>query len=230
VLVIPTEELEALRRPRAPMDLPPAAPPAEEAERRRRGAPIFLLLGVLLLLAGGAAAFLLMGGGNGVAVASPTPTLTGQPSNPVSLEPSPSESDVPASPSPSPVTEPSLEPTPVALPSAGEEIPTLPTPAPDAELTGYIIAVTEGQFSVVRINSDGTVGDQATTVFSRVSGAPVARLEIDGTRYWMTLAGLYTRLAYVDGLSGTREDFQIFESYENPDGSAGFLEVLGADR
>ena len=43
---------------------------------------------------------------------------------------------------------------------------------------------------MVRINEYGTVGDQTRTLFSEISGAPVDRLDIDGVRYWMTLAGV----------------------------------------
>jgi hypothetical protein len=89
VLVIPTEELEALRRPRAaavPAPAPVSAPPA-----RRRGVPLLAILALLLLVGAGAAgAYLLLGRGDGVAIASPTPSPTPEPSP--SVEPSPSAS------------------------------------------------------------------------------------------------------------------------------------------
>ena len=80
VLVIPTEELEALRRPRAPLPEPVAAPPAPP--RRRRAAPLLLLLLLLVVVGGGAAGYLVFGEGLfPVAVASsspsPTPLVTG---------------------------------------------------------------------------------------------------------------------------------------------------------
>lgn len=218
VLVIPTEELEALRRPRAAAEAPaapPAAPPEERA-RRRRG-PILAVLLLLLLVGGGLTAFLALNGDPGVAVA--TPTVAPTPTAPVTEEPTPIEA---------PTVTP--KPTPVVLPSAGSTIPPLPTPQPDAEATGFVVVVTAGEFPLRRINDDGTVGDQATGIFSRVSGAPVQRVEIDGVTYWVTLIGLYEGLAYVDGFSGGPEDFAVFEAYENQDGSAGFIEVPPQDR
>ena len=46
----------------------------------------------------------------------------------------------------------------------------------------------------------------------------------------ITLAGLYTGLAYVDGFSGDADDFVIFESYRNPDDSDGFLLIPEDER
>ena len=71
---------------------------------------------------------------------------------------------------------------------------------------------------------------EATGIFSRVSAAPVDGIDIDGVTHWVTLIGLYEGLAYVDGFSGSSDDFAIFESYENPDGSAGFIEIPSEDR
>jgi hypothetical protein len=224
VLVIPTEELEALRRPRAPIEQPPPPPPVE---RRRRGVPpVVGIVGIVLLVGiGAAAAIALFGGQFGIGAGSPTPL----PSPTAIVEPSPSASVAPSETgAASPTATPS--PTPVVLPSGPEWPPALPTPAADAVETGWIVAVQAGELPVVRINEDGTVGEQANTIFSRRSGAPVDRLEIDGEVYWMTLAGVYTRLAYVDGLSGGPDEFVIFESYENPDGSPGFVLVPEDER
>jgi S-layer homology domain len=93
VLVIPTEELEALRRPRAAAPPPPPAPQAEPTRRSR--APLAALLVLLLLVAGGAGAYIYLGGFGGVAVeptptAEPTPTVEPTPS--VSVEPTPEPS------------------------------------------------------------------------------------------------------------------------------------------
>jgi hypothetical protein len=99
----------------------------------------------------------------------------------------------------------------------------LPTPASDAEATGWIVAVREGELPVVRVDEDGVPGEETRTIFSRRSGAPVDRIEFEGEVYWRTLAGVYTGLAYVDGFSGGPDEFVIYESFRNPDGSAGFL-------
>jgi hypothetical protein len=73
VLVIPTDELEALRRMQ-PMPAPPA-PVAASSKSRRRGAPLILGGILALLLAAGGAGFLLIRGNPGVGVAtSPTPS------------------------------------------------------------------------------------------------------------------------------------------------------------
>ena len=90
VLVIPTEELEALRRPRAPLPEPVAVPPA--APRRRRAAPLLLLLLLLVVVGGGAAGYLVFGKALfPVAVASsspsPTPMVTGEPTPSATTEP-----------------------------------------------------------------------------------------------------------------------------------------------
>ncbi len=74
VLVIPTDELEALRRPpqRVPPPPPPrpvAAPPSDGGDRRRWA----VVLLVLLLLVGGGAAWWFLGGPGAVAT-NPTPT------------------------------------------------------------------------------------------------------------------------------------------------------------
>ena len=93
VLVIPTEELEALRRPRAAEAPRPAAPPAQPVRRRR--APVLAIVALLLLVGVGAAGgYLLFGRDPGVAI-DPTPTAEPTPTS----EPSPSIS---ATPQPSP--------------------------------------------------------------------------------------------------------------------------------
>ena len=98
VLVIPTEELEALRRPRAATGEPapaPARPVAVAEPERRRRTPLLALLGLLLLVGAGAGAYLYFSGSNDVAVVptpSPTqiPSATAEPTAATSSAPSPS--------------------------------------------------------------------------------------------------------------------------------------------
>ena len=90
VLVIPTEELEALRRPRAPLP-EPVPPPPVTPRRRRRAAPLLLLLLLLVVVGGGAAGYLVWGDGLfpvalGSSTPSPTPALTGEPTPSASAE------------------------------------------------------------------------------------------------------------------------------------------------
>jgi hypothetical protein len=118
VLVIPTEELEALRRPRAPIETPPPPPPTAEPKRRRRGGGILVALLLLLVVGGGAGAFLLFGNPDGIANASPTPPVA------------PSASVVPPSDSavPSDTSAPTATPEPTPPPPSGA-----PTPEPTPE-------------------------------------------------------------------------------------------------
>lgn len=94
VLVIPTEELEALRRPREAA--PPPPPPAPAPPLRRR-APVLAILALLLLVGGGAgAAYLYFSGLDGVAV-EPTPTPV-----PTATEAASPSASTPPTPAPTP--------------------------------------------------------------------------------------------------------------------------------
>jgi hypothetical protein len=210
VLVIPTEELEALRRPRPAAPRPASPPPAAARPQERRRFPLAILLVLLLAIgAGGGVAYLLLGeAGDGIADATPTPSPTSFPS-----ETARSTASV----------APSVAATPVVLPSAGETVPPLPTPAPGAVSTGYILVVTEGEYPVFLVDDDGEELEERTATFSRVSGTTLDLIVAsDGTRYWRTSSGKYTGLAYVAGRSG---DFEVYETFENPDGSTGFSRV-----
>jgi hypothetical protein len=97
VLVIPTEELEALRRPRP--TITPATRPAVAEPKRRRRAPLVALFALLLLIGGGGvAAFLVLNRDDGVAVV-PTPSPSAQPTP--TVEPT-------ASTAPTPVPSPTI--------------------------------------------------------------------------------------------------------------------------
>jgi hypothetical protein len=94
VLVIPTEELEALRQRRglAPKDEPSPPPiPREEPTGRF---PAILWIGLLLLVVaiGGTGAFFLLGGNQPVAQATPTPTPLASESPQPSVDPTPEPS------------------------------------------------------------------------------------------------------------------------------------------
>jgi len=214
VLVIPTEELEALRHPQA-------APVPAVAEAggggRRRGGLIAAVL-VLLLAGGGAAAAFLAFGNNGVAVnPTPTPTPTAVPSP--SVAPSPSDSAPPSlEPTPTSAETPTATPipTPIALPSLGPTFPPLPTPAAaDTTSTGFQVWVEAGDYPVFRLDENDEVVGEATATFDRVSAAPVRRVVISGTTYWLTLIGDYAGLAYV---RGTSDGFRIYETYDAANG------------
>ena len=176
VLVIPTEELEALRKPRAPLEaaaVPP--PPPETVERRRRGAPILLLLGLLVLVGGAAAAFLLLGGDNGTAQATPTPTAE------VTPEPS-------AAP-PSATAEPTATVAPTALATPTPE----PTPELGDEFAFYEVSVGPAEFTLY--TPDGA--SRRVTSFPDFSFARAEPIQgDDGEVYWVTQDGDLAGWAY----------------------------------
>ena len=95
VLVIPTEELEALRKPRAPIEETAPLPVPPPPERRRRGGVILGALVLLLLIGGGAGAWLLAGGSGLIGSASPTATISAAPSEAPSIVASSPPSPVP---------------------------------------------------------------------------------------------------------------------------------------
>lgn len=209
VLVIPTEELEALRRPRAMAEeAPPPAPPAP-AERRRRGAPILIASLLLLLVAGGVGAWALMGGLGPVPNASPTPEPSLAPSVAVSEAPS----VVPSAPA---SEEPSLEPS----PSAATSGPASPTPEPTPTLGDrfafYEVSVAPGQYVVFSLDGSGNVDDTREPSFEGFSFARVEPTEgADGEVYWVTQEGGLSGWAYRYPDSG---DFRIRAVFRSTSG------------
>jgi hypothetical protein len=196
VLVIPTEELEALRRPRGMVEAPPATPPAPEP-RRRRAAPILIALVLLLLAGGGVGAWALLGGLGGVADASPTasPTLdpTPLPTPPPSAtgEPEPSASTIPT---------PTLEPT----PSAGDTF------------AFYEVSVGPEAYTLYALDDAGQVADTLDTPFFNFSFARAEPIEgADGRVYWLTQDGGLEGWAYVYPDSG---EFRIRAVFLSPGG------------
>jgi hypothetical protein len=193
VLVIPTEELEALRQRRAPLPEPSAVPPPMPA--RRRGAPILLLLAALVLLVGGAGAYLVLGPGFGTAVvpstspsASAAPPVTAEPS--ATSEPSASASAPPASETPR------ATPTPEATPQAGDTF------------AFYEVSVGPTGFTLYEVDDNtGQVTNERTTSFDGFSFARAVPIQgTDGEIYWETQDGDLTGWSYRYPDSG---DFRI---------------------
>lgn len=216
VLVIPTDELEALRRPSAPP--PPAAPPrppAPPAARpgspsgggRGRGLPILLGL-VLLLAVGGATGAVLLLRGPTATGPTPTPGATSRPS----FEPSasagasgqPSSSEVPVSQTPFPET-----PKPDA------------TPLPGDAFVGYEVTVLEGENTLFQVDDAGVVTGSVIAHYSRFSKAPVEKVEApNGLLHWRTAAGFFEGLSYIHGQSGP---YLIREVYQGTDGTRRYI-------
>lgn len=181
VLVIPTEELEALRRPRAPIEAAPP-PPAPAQERRRRGGGVLVALLLLLLVGGGAGAFLLFGNPDGIANATPTPSATGAP---------PSAS---AAPSDTPVPTSTPEPTPP--PPSGAPTPE-PTPQVGDTFAFYEVSVAPDEYTLYQLDGDDEVVDTRISAFDGFSFARVEAIEgADGDTYWVTQDGDLAGWAY----------------------------------
>jgi hypothetical protein len=196
VLVIPTEELEALRRPHAPIPPPPPPDPQAAENRRRRGGILALLLGFLVLVGGGAA-FMLLNGGNGSAVLpsdSATPVITLAPTASPTTEPSPSPTP-PPTPTASPTPLPSGAPTPEPTPQAGDSF------------AFYEVAVSPGSYLLYSLNDANEVDGERGTSFAGFSFAQAEPVEgADGNVYWVTSTGDLTGWAYRYPDSG---DFDI---------------------
>ncbi|HTI29463.1 MAG TPA: hypothetical protein VL687_03785 [Methylomirabilota bacterium] len=213
VLVIPTEELEALRRPLPPVrpPAPPISPPRPAAAsgggRRRRG--LALLIGAVLLLAvGGTVGALLLLKAPGVG--QPTPS------------PSPSASVAPSASAPaSPSGEPSATPE-ASLQTPFPETPKPdPTPQPGDTFQGYEVTVLEGENTLFEVNDAGDILREEVAHFSRFSKAPVDRtVAANGLLHWRTSDGFFQGLSYIHGRSGA---FLIRAVYEGADGQKRYI-------
>ena len=202
VLVIPTDELEALRRPLAPVrpPAPPTPPPPAAPTSSGGGRRLPLLIGLVLLLA--------VAGTTGAILflrppVSVVPTPTPQPS----IQPSASEaSESPATGSQTPFPE---------TPKPD------PTPLPGDTFVGYEVTVLEGENSLFEIDDGGNVVRLRIANFSRFSKAPVSKVTaLNGLLHWRTTLGEYTGLSYVHGDSGP---FLIREVYKGADGTLRYL-------
>lgn len=221
VLVIPTEELEALRRPLPPVrpPAPPPNPPRTTAGsgggggRRRRG--LAVLIGAVLLLAvGGTAGALILLNGSGFATQTPTP--------------SPSASVAPSS---SALASPSGEASPTPEPSLQTPFPETPkpdpTPQPGDTFQGYEVTVLEGQNTLFEVNDAGDILRQEVANFSRFSTAPVDRtVAANGLLHWRTSDGFFAGLSYIHGQSGA---FLIRAVYEGADGQKRYIVLNDED-
>jgi len=221
VLVIPTEELEALRRPLPPVrpPAPPITPPRATAGsggtggRRRRG--LAVLIGAVMLLAvGGTVGALVLLNGPGVATQTPTPSPS------ASVAPSAS---APASPSgePSPTPEASLQ---TPFPETPKPDP---TPQPGDTFEGYEVTVLEGENTLFEVNDAGEILRSEVAHFSRFSKAPVDRtVAANGLLHWRTSDGFFVGLSYIHGQSGA---FLIRAVYEGPDGEKRYIVLNDED-
>jgi hypothetical protein len=194
ILVIPTDELEALRRPQP---MPVAAPPPSPAEERpgRRRAPLLLAGVLILLLAGGGAGFLLTR------------------DRPAAVVPPISSSSPSASPSVSPsataaATPPVASGTPLATPTVE------PTPAPNDTFDHFEVSVAPGSYTIYHIDAAGNLTDPRSAVFDSYSQATVT--EVDAPRRsWLVQNGDYAGYSYVAEQSGP---FRIRRVYLSPSG------------
>jgi hypothetical protein len=201
VLVIPTEELEALRRPRAPIERPPPPPPAAAAPERRRRAPLVALLLLLLLVGvGGGGAYLLLAQDPGTSVV-PTPTAT--PSLPSTPSVAPSLSVEPTPSTAPPSLSPGASPTPEPTPQAGDSF------------AFYEVSVGPSSYTLFAWD-DGSIVDERTVAFDQFSFAQVEPVAgDDGEVYWLTQNGALAGYAYRYPASG---DFRIRAVFLNDAG------------
>jgi hypothetical protein len=218
VLVIPTDELEALRRPLPPVRPPappvtPTPPPPARGDGggRRRTA---VLIGLVLLLAVlGSAGAIVYFNGPGVAL-TPTPT----PSPTTSVQPSAS---APASPSLAPT------PTPPSQTPFPETPKPDPTPLPGDTFQGYEVTVLEGENTLFEVDDAGNIVRSETANFSRFSKAPVDRITApNGLLHWRTSEGFFTGLSYIHEQSGA---FLIRAVYEGSDGTKRYIVLKDED-
>jgi hypothetical protein len=196
VLVIPTEELEALRRPRAAAPVPP---PRAEPERGRRRAPLLVLLVLLLAVGlGGGVAWLLLGRDQVAApVISPSPTAS----------PTAAPTDTPA---PTETAEPTPSPDATRTPD--------PTPRPEDVFEFYEVQVEPGDYVIFQVNDAGEVEASRDAAFSARSQARVDRIEAsNGLLHWRTAEGTdYLGWSYISPESGS---FEIWAVYRRADGT-----------
>lgn len=207
LLVTPTEELQALRNPRAAMaalEPPPPPPPPRPVVRpapapvlrplppkpprsHRRGIlAVLVFFMVLMVLAAAAGAGYLLLWREGAAL------------NPIET-PQPSATVAPASASPRPTPTPTVAPTASPSPVGSNLASPTPEPTPSAGDTFafYEVSVGPGSNLLFEIDDDGNIGDQRRASFNDFSFARVEPIEgTDGEVYWRTEDGGLAGLAY----------------------------------
>jgi len=210
VLVIPTEELEALRRPHPAPPVPPpvqrpAAQPAAAGSGGRRRGPVAVVLVLLLAVGGGGAAFVLLNN-DGVAQQTPSPTPS-EPAPSASVSAESSASSVPSETSGS-------TPTPE------------PTPAPADVFDFYEVAVDPGvAYTLYEVDdaTGGVVGSRPAEFdnFSQARVEGLERADGSGTFHWRTSQGDYFGLSYIYDPGGQFHSgpFRIRAVYRTPEGT-----------
>ena len=179
VLVIPTEELEALRRPRVAVAEPPPPPVAVDEPARRRRAPLAIVVVLLLLVGGTAGAYFLFGDELGIAI-GPSPSPSPTPSVESSPVPSPSISVEPS---------PTSDPSPSLSPTIGPSPTPEPTPVAGDEFAFYEVSVGPESYILYAFDN-GSIGNDRTIGFNAFSFAMVEPATgNDGNVYWVTQNG-----------------------------------------
>jgi hypothetical protein len=201
VLVIPTEELEALRRPQPHVVVAPPPPPPVKAEgggsRRRL---LILPLVLVLVAAVGAGSWYFLNKNSSITI---LPTLSASPSASQSGTPAPSATSSFA--------------TATAAESLGPTPTPLPTPTAGDVFVGYEVGVGPTDYQLFMIDSNGAITHTKSLRFSRFSQAPVQGITApNGLHYWETTQGGLTGWSYIAGRSGP---FEIRKVYRAPDGS-----------
>jgi hypothetical protein len=182
VLVIPTEELEALRRPQPHVAPPPPPPPRPVAPRRRRSLLVVVPLLILLVAAVGT---------GGLYLTNPS-FLAG-------LLPGRSPS-----PTPSATSTQSGTPAPTETP--------LPTPTTGDVFIGYQVGVGSEAYQLFIIDASGAITQEVTITFRNSHAAVARVTSPSGLLYWKTLDGPLTGYSYMRGRSGSFEIRRVYRS------------------
>ncbi len=175
VLVIPTDELEALRRP-APR-IEPVVAAARPAARRRRS-PVWLILGLLVLLIGAGGAFAVATGRLPIAFLAPSGSATPSATASSTVTGTP----VPTGPTPTPEL----------------------TPAPEDVFDHYEVSVAPGTYTLFKIDDAGNITQALDGEFVNQSFAAVDKVPATNgvPLSWRTREGGYTGYSYIRGRSG----------------------------